>query len=149
MRTITIKANNVRPASMDSEALGKYIADQTAGVLRRLEDLRPFYEELWKRFDKLSNGQKILECRTRTEYCEKILHRSIRSVQHALYGRRPLAGSVKEIVEGLPSGEFVEDDEERANKETEEETEKKEDLCHKKNEESYKKIKKKTKKNFN
>jgi hypothetical protein len=102
---------------MDSEALGQYIADQTAGVLRRLEDLRPFYEELWKRFDKLSKGQKILGCGTRTEYCEKILNRSIRSVQHALYGRRPLNAPVKEIVEGLQSEQFVEDDEERENRE--------------------------------
>jgi len=79
------RANNVR--SMDSEALGRYVAESIAGVLRRLEDLRPYYEELWRRFDQLQDGETICGCVTRTEYCAKILHRSIRSVQFALYGR--------------------------------------------------------------
>ncbi len=118
------EANNVRPASMDSEALGQYIANQTAGVLRHLEDLRPFYEELWKRFDKLLKGQKILDCSTRTEYCEKILHRTIRSVQHALYGRRSLNARISTIVENLQSEQLIEKDQEREELEQEEESRK-------------------------
>lgn len=138
-----IKANIVRPATMDSEALGQYIADQTVGVLRRLEDLRPFYEELWKRFDKLSKGQKILDCRTRTEYCEKILHRSIRSVQHALYGRRSLKASVQEIVDGLQSEQFIDDDVDRADQEAEEEYAKSQAREQKQEDQRYQKLKSK------
>jgi len=82
------EANNVRVSDWDSDKLGQFIAEQTAGVFRRLEELRPYYEELWKRFDDLPKGKKILDCSTRTEYCDKILHKSIRSVQYALYGRK-------------------------------------------------------------
>lgn len=136
--------NNVRPGSMDSEALGQYIADQTAGVLRRLEDLRPFYEELWKRFDKLSKGQKILDCRTHTEYCEKILRRSIRSVEYALYGRKgSLKASVQEIVDGLQSEQFIDDDIDRANREAEEEYTKRQVRKRKQEEQRYQKLKSK------
>jgi hypothetical protein len=121
MKPSPAKANIVRPASMDSEALGQYIADQTAGVLRRLEDLRPFYEELWKRFDKLPRGQKILGCAFRKEYCEKILHRSIRSVEYALYGRkRSLTAPINKLVEGLQSEELVAEDEARVDREADE-----------------------------
>jgi hypothetical protein len=108
------KANIVRPASMDSEALGQYIADQTAGVLRRLEDLRPFYEELWKRFEKLSKGQRILGCRTKTEFAEKILGRSMRSIQYALYGRRQIKSPIKDVIEELLPEEFVKEEQKQA-----------------------------------
>jgi hypothetical protein len=115
------KANNVRVdlTAWGSEKLGKFIADQTTGVLRHLEELRPYYEELWKRFDDLPKGNKILDCSTRTEYCEKILHRSIRSVQFALYGRGPTVQRIDELVEGLQSKQFANAEKQQEHKEWE------------------------------
>lgn len=87
-KSVATRANNVRVRDMDSEALGQYVAEQTLGILRRTEELRPLYIELWERFDKLNKGETICGCRNRTEYCEKILHRTIRSVEHVLRGSR-------------------------------------------------------------
>jgi hypothetical protein len=60
---------------------------ESVGVLKRLDVLKPYFEELWSRFDKLKQGETIQDCRTRSEFCEKILKRSTRSVQYILYGR--------------------------------------------------------------
>lgn len=72
---------------LDSESLGQYVAASVVGILNKAEALRPYYEELWRRFSALKEGETICGCATRTEYCEKILHKTIRSVQHVLYGR--------------------------------------------------------------
>lgn len=81
------KTNIVRAAEMPNEELGRYIRAETIGLLRRVNELRPFFDELWQRFSRLGGGQTICGCKTRTEYCERVLHRSMRSVQYILYGR--------------------------------------------------------------
>ena len=77
-------ANIVR---LSNDELGTYIQNSTLGILRRLDDLRPYYVELWKRFDELKDGETICGCTTRKQYCDDILKRSIRSVQYAINGR--------------------------------------------------------------
>ena len=83
------KENIVLPTEMDSEALAEYVASESVGILKRFDVLKPYFQELWKRFDALKEGEVISGCRTRTEFCEKVLHRSRRSVQYILYGRPP------------------------------------------------------------
>jgi hypothetical protein len=138
-----MNANIVRPASMDSDALARYVADQTAGVLHRLADLRPFYEELWKRFEELPKGQKILGCETRTAYAETILGKSMRSIQYALYGRRKLSASLDETIEGLLPEEFVGEQRKRLRQEAREHWDEQET----RNDLRYKKLKAKAEKN--
>jgi hypothetical protein len=86
VESITV-IDTTRFTAMSDEELGTYVAEQTIGVLRRLYELRPYYEELWRRFDALPSGATINGCKTRTEFCERILKRSVRSVQYALHGR--------------------------------------------------------------
>ena len=81
------KENIVLPAEMNSETLAEYVAKESVGILKRLDVLKPYFQELWKRFDALKEGEAINGCYTRTEFCEKVLHRSRRSVQYILYGR--------------------------------------------------------------
>lgn len=99
------KANIVR--LMDSESLGRYVAEQTAGVFHRLTELRPFYEELWKRFEKLQKGETIMGCRNRSEYATKVLGRSMRSIQYALYSRRPLQSKIENLTKGFVPRQWV------------------------------------------
>lgn len=103
-------ANIVRAGDMTSEALARYIAEQTVGVLRRLADLRPHYEELWKRFDALKKGETIMGCMTKTHYVTEILGRSMRSIQYALYGRRPLKAGAERLVGEFVPREFAKDE---------------------------------------
>lgn len=87
MNSIT-RGNNVLPAErMGNEELGAFVASESVAVLNRLDVLRPYFVELWKRFDELPEGGTINGCQTRSEFCERILHRSRRSVQYILYGR--------------------------------------------------------------
>lgn len=82
---IVLRSAVVPPiALMDSESLGRYVADEVRGVLVRLKQLMPYVEELWRRFDK---GETICGCRTKTEFCNRYLRVSMRAVQHHLYGR--------------------------------------------------------------
>jgi hypothetical protein len=79
-------SGNIVPAKMSNEELGEYVASESVGVLKRMDVLRPYFEELWSRFDALQ-GETIQGCTTKTEFCEKILHRSRRSVNYILHGR--------------------------------------------------------------
>jgi hypothetical protein len=83
----TASPNQANIVRLSNEELGNYVQSSTLGVLRRLDDLRPYYVELWKRFDELKDGETICGCATRKQFCKDILGRSIRSVQQAIYGR--------------------------------------------------------------
>ena len=98
--SISAEANNVRamnPArwreeatAMTPEKLAEYVAKSGWGdVLRKLVQLKPYVEVLWGRFGELKPGEMIAGCRTKEEFCEKCLCRSIRAVQYMLYGRTP------------------------------------------------------------
>jgi hypothetical protein len=85
-----MRANIVRvpkPATaMQDDELGHYCADGLVGIVRRVGELKPYFVDLWRRFDA---GHTILGCRTRTEYCDKVLNCCIRRVQQIIYGRTP------------------------------------------------------------
>lgn len=78
---------NIVPAQMSNEELGEYVSSSAVGILKRLDVLKPYFEELWARFDRLQSGETINGCTTKTEFCDKILHRSRRSVNYILHGR--------------------------------------------------------------
>jgi DNA repair photolyase len=76
--------------AMKSEELAAYVIKSGWGdVLRKLVQLKPYIEVLWSRFDDLEDGQMIAGCRTKNEFSENCLNRSIRAVQYMLYGRAP------------------------------------------------------------
>jgi hypothetical protein len=73
---------------MKSEQLAEYVAKTGWGdVLAKLVHLKPYVQVLWDRFDGLKGSETIAGCRTKAEFCEVCLHRSIRAVQYMLYGR--------------------------------------------------------------
>jgi hypothetical protein len=89
------------PRLMDSESLAVHV--QT-GVLAALSTLKPFIEELWKRFDALEDGETIAGCTTRKEYCEQILNRTPRAVRYMLDGGN---NHRQKHTPALPTGETV------------------------------------------
>jgi hypothetical protein len=103
----TAKANIVRlkPKALSSEALALHIRNETVGVFKRVSELRPFYVELWARFEELPKGEKIMGCSTRTEFARDILNRSMKSIQYALYGRNGHAlyerGGLPDVIDGM------------------------------------------------
>lgn len=85
----------VEASRMDSKALARYVSGRMVGILVNLADLRPFVTELWNRFDLLKGNQTIAGCRTRKEYCEKVLHRTDRAVRYMLAGGNPVSKRVR------------------------------------------------------
>lgn len=90
------EANIVRFEDMDSESLGKYFAEGILGVHRKTSELKPAWEVLWKRFDKLKKGKTINGCATRTKYCKTVIGLDIRTIQYIIYGRKKQAKSDSE-----------------------------------------------------
>jgi hypothetical protein len=76
------------PQSMDSDSLAAHVETTW---LSAFSTLRPFVEELWKRFEELKAGETIAGCKTRKEYCERILHRTPRAVRYMLAGGNPVS----------------------------------------------------------
>jgi hypothetical protein len=69
----------------DREALAQKIVDGHNAVC--LKDMEEDIRALWKEFDAaVRAGESIKGCRTKTEFCEQCLDRSIRSVQYMLTG---------------------------------------------------------------
>lgn len=82
------EANNVRFEDMDSEPLGEFVSSGVKGIHRRTSELKPAFEELWRRFDTLKKGEAINGCATRAEYCRQEIGLTMRTVQHIIYGRK-------------------------------------------------------------
>jgi len=57
--------------------------------LQKLSELRPLIAELREQFMNLKPGEKIAACRTWTEYCERVLHRTDRRIRQILKGANP------------------------------------------------------------
>jgi hypothetical protein len=53
---------------------------------KALKDIEEDVRRLWAEFDALADDETIMGCATKTEYCEKVLGRSMRSVQYMLVG---------------------------------------------------------------
>jgi hypothetical protein len=62
-----------------------------AGMVKAFAELKPFIEELWKRFDALKDDETIAGCKTRKEYCEKVLDRTPRAIQYMMAGGNPVS----------------------------------------------------------
>ncbi len=56
---------------------------------KQLSELRPLIAQLRGLFMKLTPGEKIGRCRTWTEYCDRVLHRTDRRVRQILEGANP------------------------------------------------------------
>jgi len=57
--------------------------------LKKLSELRPMIARLRQLFMDLKPGEAIAGCRTWTEYCERILHRTDRRIRQILGGANP------------------------------------------------------------
>ena len=77
--------------TMPSEELARHVEAKIVGAYKSLSDLKPYIQELWKRFEQLKDGETIHGCTTKKEYCERVLDKSARAVQYMLYGRKPIA----------------------------------------------------------
>lgn len=84
--------------SMKSEALGVYVRDELVGIATKLVTIKPYVEELWRRFE---NGETILGCSTKKEFCEQVLQRTPRAVRYMLEGGNP--DNAKQLTEEIIS----------------------------------------------
>jgi hypothetical protein len=57
--------------------------------LKKLTELRPFITKLRELFMRLKHGEKIAGCRTWTEFCARVLHRTDRRLRQILKGANP------------------------------------------------------------
>jgi hypothetical protein len=57
--------------------------------LKKLAELRPLIAQLREVFLKLQPGEKIAGCKTWTDFCERVLHRTDRRIRQILSGANP------------------------------------------------------------
>lgn len=84
----------------EGEVLAQSIADAVAfndAAFAKLADYREPLMALWLCFDSLGDGEKIMGCETKTEYCKRFLNRSMRAVQHLIYGREQCSLADQEL----------------------------------------------------
>lgn len=62
------------------------LAQKVAAAFARLADHKDDIQRLWVEFENLQSGETIMGCSTKTEFCEKVLGRSIRAVRYMLDG---------------------------------------------------------------
>ena len=73
------------------------------GSLKKLRELTPMIAQLRQQFMKLKPGEAIARCRTWTEYCEQVLHRTDRRIRQVLAGTNP--ASEKHSRKSLPASQ--------------------------------------------
>ncbi|MFI5117171.1 MAG: hypothetical protein ACHP8B_10795 [Terriglobales bacterium] len=83
---------------MKPQQLAEYVANNGFGfILRKTAELKPYIITLWGYFDDLEEKRRknpkcndvLYGCHGKTEFCNKILHRDIRTIQYLVYGRTP------------------------------------------------------------
>jgi hypothetical protein len=74
------------PRTLTNNELGEHVEQIALVVGQTLADLKPFIEELWRRFDQLKRDETIRGCHTKKEFCEKVLGKTARAVQYMLAG---------------------------------------------------------------
>jgi hypothetical protein len=74
-------------AAADREALAQKVASAFQAAFSKLIEHKTDIERLWQEFESLKVGEVIMGCRTKSEFCENVLHRSMRAVQYLVYGR--------------------------------------------------------------
>jgi alkylated DNA repair dioxygenase AlkB len=75
--------------AMDREALARSVAEAFEKAFAKLAEHKANIERLWEEFDALTGEDTIMGCRAKTEFCEQVLHRSIRTVRYMLAGGNP------------------------------------------------------------
>jgi hypothetical protein len=79
------------------EALAKRVVAVFAVTFMRLADAKDDIDQLWRAFATLKPGEKIMGCESKTEFCDNVLKRNIRSIQYLLNGRtKTLPGKADE-----------------------------------------------------
>jgi hypothetical protein len=73
------------------ELLAQRVVDRFVALDAKLTDFEADIRALWKEFDSLKTGEKILGCRTRKHFCAKHLHRTPRAVRYMLSGGNPVS----------------------------------------------------------
>jgi hypothetical protein len=117
---ISVSAADLRAHAHDlpNEALAKHLVNGVGPMLRKLAELRPYLEELTKRFAHLRKGQTIMGYSTLDAFCRAELHRTSRAIHYALSGGNPnnkkesepenfwaaLAQGLNELVPSLSDG---------------------------------------------
>jgi hypothetical protein len=71
------------------------------GSMKKLRELSPMIAQLRQQFMVLGKGETIARCRTWTEYCKKVLHRTDRRIRQILKGTNP--ASQKHSRKSLPA----------------------------------------------
>jgi hypothetical protein len=71
---------------IEREALAQRVIAAISSVSRKLSELEPDIRALWVEFENLSDGETILGCSTKKEFCETKLHRTPRAIQYLLNG---------------------------------------------------------------
>jgi hypothetical protein len=90
--TAFAQSGNSPPTTViDREALAARVTAVFQGVFARLTDHKADIDNLWTEFSLLRGEETISGCRTKTDFCQKVLGRSIRSVQYLLTGGNPVA----------------------------------------------------------
>jgi len=57
--------------------------------LKKLAELRPLIAQLREAFMNLQSGEKIAGCKTWTDFCQRVLHRTDRRIRQILSGANP------------------------------------------------------------
>jgi hypothetical protein len=73
-------------ARQKRNALARAVVKQIKSLLVELKDLEEDIRQLWVEFDHLPAGEKILDCSTKKQFCEKQLGRTPRAVRYMLDG---------------------------------------------------------------
>jgi hypothetical protein len=76
----------VSTAKQKRNALARRIISSIETFLIELKDLEDDIRQLWVEFDHLSDGEKILGCSTKKQFCEEHLNRTPRAVRYMLDG---------------------------------------------------------------
>jgi hypothetical protein len=81
-RKVVAREPGITPASeMETEALARFVAD----AFTKLKSALPYIAELRERFAKLPRGKaNVMGCRTWTQFCERVLHRTDSAVRKLL-----------------------------------------------------------------
>jgi hypothetical protein len=59
------------------------INENVTSIGKSLSELRPLIEEAWRR---LESGKTVYGCKTKIQFCDKVLHKTDRAVQYMLKG---------------------------------------------------------------
>jgi len=71
------------------EKLVEEVCNMYDSSLKKPSELRPMIGQLRQQFMELKQGETIARCRTWTQFCQKVLHRTDRRIRQILKGTNP------------------------------------------------------------